>query len=99
MRAGRYDQGADDHLFDVTEHFLGGWLDMLGVECKPLASEFPHGLSLRRDGTALSALFERRCVQVSIQRLRDQDARRRTAGFSQGCVTPMTGATSSTGRK
>src|SRR6202011_4359493 len=73
MRAGRYDQGADDHLFDVTEYFLGGWLDMLGVECKPPDSELPHDLSLRRDAPALSALFERRCAQVSTQRLRDQD--------------------------
>jgi hypothetical protein len=31
-------------------------------------------------------------VQVSIQRLRDQDARRRLAGFFQGRVTPMTPA-------
>jgi hypothetical protein len=42
MRPRRYDQSADDHLFDVTENFLGGLLDMIGVERKPPGSEIPH---------------------------------------------------------
>jgi hypothetical protein len=44
----RHDQGADDHLFDVTEYFPGSWLDMRGVERKPPGSGIPHDLSLRR---------------------------------------------------
>src|SRR5476649_1891305 len=35
----RDDQRPDDHLFDVAEYFLGGLLDMLGVERLRLASD------------------------------------------------------------
>src|SRR6266851_7535840 len=45
MRARRDDQRPDDHLFDVTEYFLGSLLDMLGAEPKPPASDI-HGFSL-----------------------------------------------------
>jgi hypothetical protein len=44
----RNDQGPDDHLFDVTEYFLGARLDMLSVERKPPASGILHGFSLRQ---------------------------------------------------
>src|SRR6266851_4146788 len=45
MRARRDDQRPDDHLFDVTEYFLGSLLDMLRVKPKPPASDI-HGFSL-----------------------------------------------------
>jgi hypothetical protein len=45
MGSRRDDQRPDNHSFDVTEYFLGGLLDMFGVERKPPASDI-HGFSL-----------------------------------------------------
>jgi hypothetical protein len=81
MRARRDDQRSDDHLFNMAEYFLGGLLDMLGVERKPPASDILHRFSSRlrsaSDGSARSAWLNQRLSGVSIQRRGDQEARRR----------------------
>src|SRR5713101_2382334 len=45
MRSRRDDQRSNDQLFDMTEYFLGGLLDMLGVERKPSAFDILHDFS------------------------------------------------------
>jgi hypothetical protein len=45
MRSRRDDQRSHDQLFDMTEYFPGGLLDMLGVERKPPAFDILHDFS------------------------------------------------------
>src|SRR3954454_11614185 len=62
MGSRRHDQGPDNHLFDVRKYFLGGRLDMFGIERKPSAFDLIHGFSLQR------------FMGASIQRVRNREA-------------------------
>src|SRR5439155_14925324 len=55
MGAGRYDQRPDDQLLDVRKYFLGGRVDMFGIERQPFGSDRRHGFSSAMNGSFTTA--------------------------------------------